>query len=95
MKNNRKRIAQLNERIERLIQMNSVKRYTTMITGENGKLIPNPKADQYSRLLLEIHKEKTGLYFFNRENNHEYRSHLNMASSMNMNMLKNLTSPVS
>ena len=94
MKNNRKRIAQLNERIERLIEMNRAKGYTSMITGDNGTLIPNPKANQYSRILLSIHKEKAGLYLFNRENNHEYRSLLNKASSMNMNLLKHLTIPI-
>ncbi|MCZ8144894.1 hypothetical protein [Flavobacterium sp.] len=82
MKNNRKRIAQLNERRERLIQMNQAKGYTS-----------NHKADQYLRLLLAIHKEKVGLWVFNRENNQEYMSHLNTACSMNMNLLKNLTSP--
>lgn len=82
MKNNRKRIEQLNDRREKLILMNQAKGYTS-----------NHKADQYQRLLLAIYKEKVGLWVFNRENNKEYQSHLKTASSMNMSLLKNLTSP--
>lgn len=68
-----------------------------MVSTKDG-LIPNPKEDQYLRLLLENHEEKTGLWLFNQENNKVYASHLEQAKkarvSMTRTQLFNLTSPV-
>lgn len=50
------RYEQLQQRRERLIEWNSIKNYVTMVSTKDG-LKPNPKSEQYLRLLLQINRE--------------------------------------
>lgn len=94
---NNNRLAVLNARREKLIELNQKYHYTSMVLTKDG-LKPNPKEKQYTNLLLRIHEEKVGLWIFNRENNKVYSSHLNNAknavASLSRNHLFNLTYPL-
>lgn len=50
------RYQHLQQRREKLIELNSRNNYVTMVLTSNG-LQPNPKSEQYLRLLLQINKE--------------------------------------
>lgn len=51
-----KRYQQLQERREKLIELNQRYSYVTMVRTKEG-LVPNPKSEQYFNLLLQINKE--------------------------------------
>ena len=93
---NNKRLATLNARYEKLVELNQQNHYTTMILV-NGKLTSNPKEKKYTRLLKRIYEEKVGLWVFNRKNNKIYAENLETAKknivSITRNHLFNLTSP--
>lgn len=72
------RLATLIAREQRLIEANSQNDYVTMVLTKQG-LISNPKADRYTNLLLEIYREKVGIWIFKRENNEIYKRQLETA----------------
>lgn len=86
---NKNRIQVLNDRLDKLIYLNQRYHYTTMLSGK----IANPRAEQYTRLLLAIHKEKVGLWVFNRENNKIYQQNLENAKTSVSKMLLRNTKP--
>ena len=96
-KSNNNRLAVLNARYERLIELNQKHRYTTMVLTNEG-LKSNPKENQYTRLLKKIYQEKVGIWVFNRKNNEVYSENLENAKtaivSMTREHLFNLTAPV-
>ena len=51
---------QLQERRERLISLNKKHNYVTMVFTKQG-LVPNPKSDKYTNLLLQINRECVNL----------------------------------
>lgn len=83
---NSTRIQALNERLDKLIYLNQRFNYTSMVLV-NGRLAENPKSAQYTRLLLDIHKEKVGLWVFNRDNNKVYHQNLENAKIAIENIL--------
>lgn len=54
-------------RQERLIEANLRHDYTTMVLLD-GRLVINPRNEQYNRVLLEIHRERVGIWNFKRKN---------------------------
>jgi hypothetical protein len=80
------RKAHLNARWEKLVELNRQHKYTKMMLVD-GELVTNPKEDQYTRLLSQIHQETIGIFIFNRENNKVYAAHLEGAK----NAVANLT----
>ena len=96
-KSNSYRLAVLNARYERLVELNQTHHYTTMVLTSEG-LRANPKEKKYTRLLKKIYEEKVGIWVFNRKNNKVYLDNLENAKtaivSMTKNHLFNLTSPV-
>lgn len=90
LKKNQKRLAVLNNRYEKLIELNSIRNYVSMILTEKG-LVTNPKADQYLRLLLAIKQEKQAIWNKNRELNQKYADSLEVAKQANVNYLKSIT----
>jgi len=94
---NKSRLATLSAREERLIEANKRHSYVSMILTSSG-LAENPKSERYLKCLLAIHKEKVGLWIFNRENNEIYRANLNNAKSAVSKLLQSdlrlLTEPI-
>ena len=94
---NYKRLDVLNERYEKLIALNQTHHYTIMVL-EGGKLIDNPKTDQYLKLLTQIYVEKGGIWMFNRKYNKIYKDNLKTATSnlatITKKQLFHLTSPI-
>ncbi len=71
------RLSILNYRYDKLLELNQKHHYTFMILGENAKLIPNPKEEKYTNLLLKIRVEKRILMTQIRETNLKYCSNIN------------------
>ena len=94
---NNKRLAVLNARYERLIELNQNHQYTSMVFTKNG-LKPNPKAKQYTKLLKRIYEEKAGIWISNRKDNKVYAENLETAKtaivSMTRDHLFHLTAPL-
>jgi hypothetical protein len=100
---NNKRLAVLNNRYEKLLELNSIRSYVSMILTENG-LVSNPKTTKYLNLLLAIKKEKQTIWIDNRNLNQKYAESLEVAKQNNArylasitltrNDLFNLTSPI-
>ena len=90
---NKNRIAVLNDRLDKLIYLNNRFRYTTMVS----KTISNPRSQQYTRVLLAIHREVTLARVFNRQNNKAYAESLhnakNAVCSLTKDILYNITKP--
>jgi|GWRWMinimDraft_12_1066020.scaffolds.fasta_scaffold18434_1 hypothetical protein len=61
------RMETLLRRQERLIEANLRHDYTTMVLLD-GRLVINPRNKQYNRVLLEIHRERVGIWNFKRKN---------------------------
>jgi hypothetical protein len=61
------RMETLLRRQERLIEANLRHDYTTMVLLD-GRLVINPRNEQYNRVLLEIHRERVGIWNFKRKN---------------------------
>ena len=61
------RMETLLRRQERLIEANLRHDYTTMVLMD-GRLVINPRNEQYNRVLLEIHRERVGIWNFKRKN---------------------------
>lgn len=83
------RIATLNNRYDRLLELNQTHHYT---------FDKNPKCDKYLSLLLKIKAEKIQIWNENRKNNSKYSENLNnglkAVISLTRNDLFNLTSPI-
>ena len=96
-KSNNNRLAVLNARYERLVELNQTHHYTTMVLTNEG-LKSNPKEKKYTRLLKRIYEEKVGIWIFNRKNNQIYSENIENAKtaivSITRDHLFNLTSPV-
>jgi macrodomain Ter protein organizer (MatP/YcbG family) len=72
------RKAHLNARWEKLVELNRQHKYTSMVLVD-GELVANPKQDQYTNLLQQIHQETIGIFIFDRENRPEYANQLENA----------------
>ena len=60
------RMETLLRRQERLIEANLRHDYTTMVLLD-GRLVINPRNEQYNRVLLEIQRERVGIWNFKRK----------------------------
>ena len=90
LKKNHKRLAVLNNRYEKLIELNSIRNYVSMILTEKG-LEPNPKTPKYLKLLLAIKSEKQAIWIENRNLNQKYADSLEVAKQSNLNYLASIT----
>lgn len=97
LQKNQNRLKTLNNRYEKLIELNLAKRYLSMILTESG-LEPNPKSDKYLKTILEIKQQKTAIWTENRQLNEVYRNNIvnGMASLTTLTRahLFTLTSPM-
>lgn len=97
LQKNQKRLITLNNRYEKLIELNSIRNYGSMILTENG-LETNPKTSQYLKQLLAIKQEKQAIWNENRKLNEKYAESLEVAKNsmiiLTREHLFNLTSPV-
>lgn len=75
----KKRIAQLEQRLEKLIALNQEHRYEGV------------KLKQYLDLLTAIKLEKTSIWLFKRANNSNYSEALETAKNTNIKYLKSIT----
>ena len=94
---NNKRLAVLNARYERLIELNQNHQYTTMVLTKDG-LKPNPKAKQYIKLLKKIYEQKVSIWISNRRDNKVSAENLETAKtaivSITREHLFHLTAPL-
>lgn len=92
----KKRIADLNNRYDRLLELNQTHHYTFMILVD-GKLARNPDQDRYLRMLLEIRNEKHKLWLRVRELSPRYMMNVNNGIQSVVSLTKSdmfhLTSP--
>lgn len=90
MKNLQNKLMVLNERLEKLIELNQKHHYTASGT-------PEKKIKQYYNLLLMIRNERQDIYIEKRKNE-SYSGHLETAKNNITTILKgnlfNLTAPV-
>jgi hypothetical protein len=89
---NRKRLAVLNNRLEKLILLNQKYHYTSSFSNEK-------KINQYYKILVKIRSEKKDLQLKNRELNPNYNNQLkkatsNIVSILNRDKMFNLTASV-
>lgn len=76
-----------------LIERNRRYNYVTMLVTDKG-LVPNPKTDVYTGLLLEIRRRKISLYNQRRETDQNYAQNLAVATGqITKNILYHLTNP--
>ena len=87
---NNKRLMVLNNRYEKLIELNSIRSYVSMILTYNG-LISNPKTNKYLNLLLMIKLEKQAIWIDNRNLNENYAESLEAAKQTNARYLASIT----
>ena len=87
---NNKRLAILNNRYEKLIELNSIRSYVSMILTENG-LVSNPKTQKYLNLILAIKREKQTILIENRILNQKYVESLEVAKQTNAKYLASIT----
>ena len=90
MKNPVNKLAVLNNRLEKLIELNQRYGYTSVLTSEK-------KTKQYYSLLLRIREEKHAIYI-ERRKNEVYSGHLetaknNIITTLTRDYLYNLTAP--
>lgn len=81
------RLQQLNNRYERLIELNETNNYTSMVLTSNG-LQPNPNAERYLNLILAIKKQKTTIWIANRKNCLKTSQNIETAKNAVINLLK-------
>lgn len=101
---NNKRLAVLTDRYEKLIELNAIKNYVSMILTPDG-LVSNPKTNKYLKLLLMIKIQKQNIWIENRNLNQNFAESLEAAKQSNTrylasitltkNTMFNLTSPAS
>lgn len=90
LKKNQSRLSVLNNRYERLIELNNIINYVGMVLIGND-LKPNPKEQKYLKLLLAIKSEKQTIWIENRHLNQKYADSLEIAKQSNINYLKSIT----
>ena len=90
LQRNFNRLEVLNNRYEKLIEINSIRDYVSMILTENG-LESNPKTSKYLKLLLNIKTQKQDLWIENRKLNQKHSQALEVAKTSNINYLKSIT----
>jgi hypothetical protein len=90
LQKNQKRLSVLNNRYEKLIELNSIRSYVSMILTESG-LVSNPKTTKYLNLLLAIKREKQNLWIENRNLNQNYAESLEFAKQKNARYLASIT----
>ncbi len=95
---NQKQLTILNKRYDRLLELNQIHHYTFMVLDASGKLVPNPKEDKYTNLLLRIRAEKQRLWNEIRKENPKYSENVNNGIKALVSLTKadmfNLTSPI-
>ncbi len=98
MKKLQHRLSVLNFRYDKLLELNQKHHYTFMILGENGKLIPNPKEEKYTNLLLSIKREKQRIWNEIRKTNTKYSDNVNNGIKAIVSLTKSdlfqITSPI-
>lgn len=87
---NNKRLEVLNNRYEKLIEINSIRSYVSMILTEKG-LVSNPKTTKYLNLLLAIKRERQTIWANNRILNTKYSENLENAKQVNAQYLASIT----
>ena len=87
---NNKRLQVLNNRYQKLIELNSIRSCVAMILTENG-LVSNPKTTKYLNLLLAIKREKQTIWIDNRNLNQKYAESLEVAKQTNARYLASIT----
>lgn len=87
---NNKRLVILNNRYEKLIELNSIRSYVSMILTGNG-LVTNPKTNKYLNVLLMIKLQKQALWIENRNLNENYDESLEAAKQANARYLASIT----
>ncbi len=90
LKKNQSRLSVLNNRYERLIELNNIINYVGMVLIGND-LKPNPKEQKYLKLLLAIKSEKNAIWIQNRKLNKKYAKSLEKAKQNNLDYLKSIT----
>jgi len=95
---NQNQLAILNNRYDKLLELNQIHHYTFMVLDASGKLIPNPKEDKYTNLLLKIRAKKQHLWNEIRKDNPKYsesvKNGIDALISLTRNEIFNLTSPI-
>ena len=76
------RLTVLNERLEKLIELNQKHHYTSSFSNER-------KIKQYYSLLTRIRSEKQDIHIAIRENNAVYNSHVEKAKNNVVDVLRN------
>ena len=95
---NQNQLAILNNRYDKLLELNQIHHYTFMVLDAYGKLTANPKEDKYTKLLLKIRAEKQRIWSEIRKDNPKYsesvKNGIDALISLTRNEIFNLTSPI-